>query len=251
MAKQKGLHKILGTIGDATYSKTKDGYLVKAKSEISAAKFATADSMARTRENAAEFGRAGKAGKLLRLAIRKWLKQGKDSRVTARLVREMMRVIKADSTSTRGMRNVMDGETELLQGFECNSNGTLSMTFPVEYVPVIDRPTGQLSIAIPAFIPQEDLVAPDGTTHFKIVTAGSEIDFENDTYVTDTQESAVFPFDAATVAPITLTSAVPAASTHPLFLLLGIQYFQQVNGINYPLKNGAHNSLAIVKVSGI
>jgi hypothetical protein len=48
-----------------------------------------------------------------------------------------------------------------------------------------------------------------------------------------------------------LTSAVPAASTHPLFLLLGIQYFQQVNGINYPLKNGAHNSLAIVKVNGI
>lgn len=251
MARQKGLHKILGTIGDATYSKTQDGYQVKEKSEISASKFATADSMARTRENAAEFGRAGKAGKLFRLAIRGVLKYGKDSRVTSRLLKELMKVIKADSTSTRGMRNVLDGETELLEGFEFNKNGTLSMTFPVEYVPAIDRVTGQLTIAIPSFIPQEDIIAPDGTTHFKIVSAGSEIDFENNTFNTSESSSAVLPLNTVATAVLNLANAVTANSTHPLFLLLGIQFFQQVNGVNYPLKNGAFNALSLVKVSGV
>lgn len=42
-----------------------------------------------------------------------------------------------------------------------------------------------------------------------------------------------------------------ANSTHPLFFVLGIQFFQDVNGVKYPLKNGAFNALSIVKVSGV
>ncbi len=251
MAQQKGLHKILGTIGDATYSKTQDGYQVKAKSAISKAKFASADSMIRTRENAAEFGRAGQAGKTLRLAIRSIMKYAKDNRVTSRLTGEMLKVIKADAVSTRGMRNVMDGETEMLQGFEFNKNATLSQTFPVKFIPTIDRATGQLNIDLPAFIPKEDIVAPEGATHFKLVSAGSAIDFENKTYQTTESNSPVIALDGATFNALVLTNTVPPALTQPLFLLLGIQFFQQVNGINYPLKNGAYNTLAIVKISGL
>ncbi|WP_262707878.1 hypothetical protein [Pseudocnuella soli] len=42
-----------------------------------------------------------------------------------------------------------------------------------------------------------------------------------------------------------------ANSTHPLMLVLGISFFQQVNGNSYSLKNGAYNALAIVRVSGV
>jgi hypothetical protein len=35
------------------------------------------------------------------------------------------------------------------------------------------------------------IAAPSGATHFKIETAGAEIDFENETYVIDAKESAV------------------------------------------------------------
>ena len=250
MAKQKGLHKILGTIGDATYLKTQDGYQVKEKSAISASKFATSDSLARTRENAAEFGRAGKAGQLFRLAIRGLLKNAKDNRVVSRLLKEMMKVIKADATSVRGMRNVMDGETELLQGFEFNRNSVLTQTFPVIYTSTINRATGLLSVSIPSFIPKEDLVVPEGASHFKIVSAGSEIDFEQSTFNTVESTTPVLPWDETPVAAITLDNNVTAGSTQPLFLLLGIQFYQQVNGINYSLKNGAFNPLSLVKVNG-
>jgi len=56
----------------------------------------------RTRENGEEFGRAGSAGKLLRLAFRSFLQKGSDNRMASRLTKEMVVVVKADATNTRG-----------------------------------------------------------------------------------------------------------------------------------------------------
>ena len=95
------------------------------------------------------------------------------------------------------------------------------------------------------------IAAPNGATHFKIVSAGAEIDFENETFVMDTQATALLPWDATATAIISLANTVTANSTHPLFLALGIEFYQEVNGQMYPLKNGAFNPLALVKVSGL
>jgi hypothetical protein len=94
------------------------------------------------------------------------------------------------------------------------------------------------------------IAAPGGTTHFKIISAGAEIDFENQTFVVDTQATAVLPWDTNATAVINLANAVTAASTHPLFLAIGIEFYQEVNGAMYPLKNGAFNALALAKVDG-
>ena len=68
MAKQRGFLKIEGTLGDVTFVKTQDGYLVKEKTDIGS-RIATDKAFQRTRENNAEFGRAGKACKTLRQAL--------------------------------------------------------------------------------------------------------------------------------------------------------------------------------------
>ncbi len=67
----------------------------------------------------------------------------------------------------------------------------------------------------------------------------------------DAQATAVLPWDSAATAVITLVNTVTANSTHPLFLALGIEFYQEVNGQMYPLKNGAFNPLSLVKVSGL
>jgi hypothetical protein len=251
MAKQRGIIKIEGTLGDITFFKSQDGYIAKEKTTISAGRIASDKAFQRTRENNAEFGRAGKAGKLLRNAIRTLLQNAKDRRVVSRLTKEMIRVIKADATSSRGLRNVVDGEAEMLQGFEFNSNAKLSTSLYAKYSPVINRATGVLEINIPAFIPVNDLVIPDGATHYKIVSAGAEIDFENETFIEANTSTGILPWNEIETAPVTLSNPVTANSTHPLFLFLGIQFFQQVNGTNYPLKNGAFNALSLVQVSGL
>jgi hypothetical protein len=94
------------------------------------------------------------------------------------------------------------------------------------------------------------IAAPGGTTHFKIVSAAAEIDFTNEVFVTTSNETAQLPWDATATAVINHVNAVTANSAHPLFLILGIQFFQEVNGVKYSLKNGAYNALAIVKING-
>ena len=65
MARQKGIIKLKGTIGDITFYKTQDGHLAREKGGIDASRIKSDPAFQRTRENGSEFGRAGNAGSLL------------------------------------------------------------------------------------------------------------------------------------------------------------------------------------------
>lgn len=252
MARQKGIIKLKGTIGDITFYKTQDGHLAREKGGIDAQRIATDPAFQRTRENGSEFGRAGKAGKILRTALRPLLLNSADSRMVSRLTQSMVKVIQADTTSERGLRNVIDGEAELLFGFEFNIRGKLGTSLFAPFTATIDRVAGTLDADLASFVPSNMIAAPSGTTHFKMVSGGAEVDFEAETFVVSTSETAILPWDATATAAINLSNAVTANSTSPLFLALGIEFYQEINGQMYPLKNGAYNPLSIVKVdSGV
>jgi len=252
MARQKGIIKLKGTIGDITFYKTQDGHLAREKGGIDASRIKSDPAFQRTRENGSEFGRAGKAGKILRTALRSMLLNSSDSRMVSRLTKQMVKVIQADMVSERGLRNVIDGETELLLGFEFNIRGKLGTSLYAPYTGAIDRVTGAITIAIPPFVPVNMIAAPSGTTHYKIITGGAEIDFEAETFVVETSQTAILPWDAAATVAVAHTNQLTAASTKPLFLVLGIEFYQEVNGQMYPLKNGAFNPLSLVKIdSGV
>jgi hypothetical protein len=251
MARQKGIIKLKGTIGGITFYKTQDGHLAREKGGIEASRIASDPAFQRTRENGSEFGRAGKAGKILRTSLRALLLNSADGRMVSRLTQKMIKVIQADLVSIRGMRNVIDGEAELLQGFEFNIRGKLGTSLFAPFVGMIDRVTGTISVDIAPFIPANMIAAPSGTTHFKIISAGSEVDFEAETFVEAHTETAILPWDNTLTVAISQENMVTAASTKPLFLALGVEFFQEVNGQMYPLKNGAYNPLALVSVSGM
>jgi hypothetical protein len=84
-----------------------------------------------------------------------------------------------------------------------------------------------------------------------VVTLGTEVNFQDGTSVTDFKESAMLPWDLQLSAPINDVNNVTPNSTHPLFLLLGFQFYQQVNGDYYPLKAGSFNALKIVEVNAV
>jgi hypothetical protein len=251
MARQKGIIKLKGTIGDITFYKTQDGHLAREKGGIDASRIASDPAFQRTRENGSEFGRAGKAGKILRTALRGLLLNSADGRMVSRLTQQMVKVIQADTTSERGLRNVIDGEAELLAGFEFNIRGKLGTSLFAPYTASIDRITGEIKVSLASFIPTNMIAAPTGTTHYKIISAGTEIDFEAETFIEAHTETAILPWDVTPTAVINQTNMVTPNSTKPLFLALGIEFYQQINGQMYPLKNGAFNPLALVSVSGV
>jgi len=251
MARQKGIIKLKGTIGDITFYKTKDGHLAREKGGIDASRIANDPAFQRTRENGAEFGRAGKAGKTLRTALRTLLLNSADSRMVSRLTQSMILVIQADLVNERGLRNVIDGEAELLAGFEFNIRGKLGTSLFAPFVGTIDRVSGDTSVDLPSFVPANMIAAPGGTTHFKIISAGAAINFEAETFVVATSETAIFPWDSTPTAAINLLNPISPNSVSPLFLALGVEYYQEVNGRMYPLKNGSYNPLALILVNGL
>ena len=248
MARQRGIFPLEGTIGNVTFLKTRDGYLAKEKTHIPASRIANDPAFQRTRENNQEFGRAGKAAKLFGAIFRAVVNGGRDSRMTSRLMKVMMAVIKMDLVNTRGLRNVIDGEAQLLDGFEFNANSKITTVIYVPYASSIDRVTGVLKVDFPVYVPMQMINAPVGTTHYRIIAAGGEIDFQQQQYNLSTDGTAFLDWDSMNTAPFSLSCNLPVNSTQPLFLALGIEFYQEVNGTMYHLKNGSYNGLGVIKV---
>jgi hypothetical protein len=249
MARQIGTLKIQGSLDDITFIQTADGYIVRRKSNINRRKVMTSSAFSRTRETMAEFTTAAHAGKLLRQSLSTLLQDAKDSKVTSRLLQAILNVMKLDTTNNRGERTVVAGDVNLLQGFNFNIKSNLSSVLTAPFTTTVTRNTGALEVSIPAFLPAMSIQAPAGTTHFKIVSAGLEANFEAGTYVKDENESAVLPYGNSTTGLISLSNSVTPNSTDPLFIVLGVRFYSEVNGVQYPLKDSLYNGLTIVKVS--
>jgi len=249
MAKQTGIIKLKGTIGGISFYKTSDGHLAREKGGVDASRIANDPAFQRTRENGAEFGRAGKGSKVLRNAIRVLLQNAKDKRVVSRLTTDLLKVVKTDSVNDRGLRSIENGNLSLIKGFEFNTNGKLGATLFTPTVNAFDRVTGEATVSIAPFAPTVRIAAPAGTTHFKVVMGAAELDFRSETSTFESDETAVLPYDSADTAAIDLTATITANSALPVFQVLGIEFYQEVNGAMYPLKNGAYNALSVVDVN--
>lgn len=251
MAKQSGILPIEGTMGNITFFKTKDGFKVRQKGGVSASRILTDPAFARTRENMAEFGRAGKASKTLRRILSGIIHGSTDGKMVSRLTQKMMEVVKSDLTSSRGLRNVIDGEAELLSGFDCNLQAPLSTNLKESIGTSIERATGVVIASIPALVPRKALAIPGGATHYRIRSGAAWVDFESGEGALVQAASAYESIYEPDVAGYDLTMQLPVASPHPLFLVVNLEFVQESNGVKYPIQNGAFNACTIVDVSGM
>lgn len=251
MAKQAGIIKLKGTIDDISFYKTADGHLARAKGGVDRNKILHSAAFARTRENNAEFARAGQGGKLVRTALRPLMQNAKDRRVVSRLTSQLLAIIKTDPVNQRGQRNLVEGELHLLAGFDFNINGKLGTTFHGQYTPNFDRVSGDATIDIDGFSATEQISAPSGTTHYKMAMGVAELDFENKAFVYDEMDMGILPYTNSEVLPTTLTASITPNSPFPVLTVMGLQFYQEVNGEFYSLKNGAHNALGLVNVDDV
>jgi hypothetical protein len=249
MARQESLVTLTGTMGGLSFYKTRDGFQARKKGSIDRNRILTDPKFERTRENFAEFGAAGRASRVLRTALRGLVAKVPASGTSNRLQQTMMKVVKADATNDRGQRNVVDGEIGFLLGFEFNGGAPLAGTLRTPFTSSVDRAAGTTVVNIPAFVPTEAIAAPPGATHFRLLSQASEVDFETETFVVNNDTTVELPLDDSLIAPVVMNNAVPAASVHPIFVVLGIEFLQQVNGKYYAMKNGGFNALSIVNVS--
>lgn len=248
MARQTGLLKVKGTLDNVNFYKTQDGTLARMKSSIDKKRIATDPAFIRTRENGAEFGASAKAGKIVRDVLRPLLMLASDNRITSRMTKVMTEVKNLDATSSRGKRGVAGGinhpsARELLKGFNFNERSNLGTVLAKPLS--VSTSTGEVSIS--ELVPLNDIDFPAGATHFTLQSGWAKIDFA--TGVSDLQLSAATSLLIdETEQNITLTpSSAPSGAGINVFVLC-ISFYQELNGNQYPLKNGAFNALSIVEI---
>ena len=248
MAKANGIIKIEGTVEDLTFYKQDGKNFVRRKGGISKNRIENDASFVRTRENNAEFAHSGASGKMLRLALSNLVFKAKDSRLTSRLVGVMTRIKNLDFDSPRGLRQVgiglsTDEGKQLLKGFDFNVNAPFQSVF---FAPIaLDPATGVISIT--NFIPAEQLQFPQGATHVSLQSAVLAIDFESNESELAFSTVVTLPINLTAVSPTLTPSSVPTGTGVQLFLIT-VTFYQQINGVQYSLKNEAYNVLHILEI---
>ncbi|MEP7169617.1 MAG: hypothetical protein ABI855_09640 [Bacteroidota bacterium] len=247
--KQKGIIKLEGTSEDITFYKSKDGFLARAKGGVSKERIKNDPKFARVRENDKEFGSAAKAGKYLRDAIRSLMKNARDFRVVSRLTLLMSQILKLDTTSKRGDRNVgvaiaLPAAKALLKGFEFNNKSQIGSILYKPYS--VDILTGKITIN--NLVPINDITPPQGATDLTLRGAYSNVNFADGVSATEFTNEVNLPIDG-TVTTVSLTPAAVPAGTGTKLYFLQIEFFQTVNAVQYELNNGAFNALVIAEIA--
>ena len=248
MAKQRGIIKLSGTIGDISFYKSQDGYLAREKGGVEADRIKNDPAFTRTRENGQEFGMAAKSGKLVRDAFRPMMMRASDGRVVSRLTKLMSDIRKLDGTSARGDRSVAvaianQPAKDLLKGFNFNIRSILNS---ILYRPfTVDTTTGVIEVV--DLVPANHLAAPSGATHVALTGAWGKVNFQDDQFNVELSNTVNLPIDATT-STVTLTPAQAPTGTGTDAFLLMVEFFQEVNGNQYSLNDGLYNALSIVDV---
>lgn len=153
MARQKGLMKYVGTIGDVRHFKIKGqkGFFAGMVGGPTAEQIETAPEFERTRENINEFGGCARAGKSVRTALSALMSKIADSKFTGRLTSVMKKINLEDGTEARGYRKVeISTQRNYLLGFEFNKGISLNTVFnaPYDVYPYISYPISSISVEI-------------------------------------------------------------------------------------------------------
>ena len=248
MAKLRSFIKLEGTLEDLTFYKTQDGYMVRTKGGVSRNRIKHDPAFARTRENGVEFGNVTTSGKYIRRSITSLLLDASDNRVSSRLTHVLSQVKNQDLTSVRGQRNVAMGLATpagqaILRGFDFNKDAPMDSVLQTPYT--LDTATGD--ITIPDLIPDQQLGIPEGATHVSF--SGAFLNLDLDTNTKDLQLSPVSNLPISnTVGTVSLSPPSPATGSGNSYYFLKIAFYQEVNGVQYSMNNGAFNSLYLIDV---
>lgn len=251
MGEQTGVVRIRGTVGNLTFARTENGDEVRLKTSLNGDKMKKDKRFKRTRENWAEFRNAARAAKLIRNAFSLSTRAIVDSAGHSRLVVDTMKVVKSDPTSQRGSRQIQLGDMNFLYNYEFNIRQQLESTFKQQIDLAIDRAAGTVDLNLPDLIPDVAVATLEGATHFKLVAAVAEVDWQQETYVFDSAETAELVYGPQTEPAQALSLTIPAASTNTILVAFGVFFYQEVNGVFYQLLDGGKNAMAIIGVDHI
>ena len=264
MARQRGIIKLKGKIGDVSFYESDGQSLARLKGGVEKDRIEKDPNFKRTRENMKEFGGAAKVGKSFRMGLVSVIKAFGNRYIVARVVK-LMKAINARGPGDRGKRTFeIVVNKDLFEGFEFNETDVLGSVFNAPYTITANAARNEITLDIPDFDADSFITAPEGATHFRIVSAISVLsDFVYNTTSNAYEaadptvneegivvKSSEISIDGLVGSATTLVNTLPGGPTIPatagVLACVGIEFLQELNGSFYLLSSG--NAMKIEEI---
>jgi hypothetical protein len=160
----------------------------------------------------------------------------------------MSKIKNLDSTSARGERVVSEGIASAegkrhLIGFDFNIHAPLDTVLFANYS--LNNANGEIDI--PMFISKEQLRSPEGSNFVSLQAGVLNLDFETGLSELVLSPATNLPIDL-NVTDVKLTPPSMPAGTGVTIYIMMVSFYQEVNGVQYSLKNEDFNVLHVVDV---
>jgi hypothetical protein len=190
---------------------------------------------------------AGRAAgeRFLRTALRGITAGIADKRMYARMAGVMLAVARLDKVHGRGGRTVADGDAGVLEGFEFNKRASFADVVRADYQVVADRVAGTVTARVPVL--HGAIVMPAGATHARLVAGVAAVDFRTETHDAGHRYSDYINLRGDAEHVVELVQDLPSRGG-PVVVVLGIEFFQQVNGAMCRLADKTRNAMVIAGV---
>jgi hypothetical protein len=237
MARQNGIICLRGTVGGLVFAR--DGRVRRQPGSTKAA-FDSAASMARVRENAAEFGYAAQWAATLRKVFHESLAGVNRARLASEMTQLVRRMLAKDTVNPRGQRQVPKTAARLLLGYRFGTPAQPFGGLLGKYILIgeegrsttgiyVDDPTLKLS----------RLVVPPGTTHCRFGSDAVELNLGTGEllhYGYRRQSLTTLDGPAGYSNGSFRPGDAPAIGSNTVaFFVMSVQFSQLVNHKLYPL----------------
>jgi hypothetical protein len=244
VGKQTSIIKLEGKCGNKVYYwHPKYGWLVRDVTSVDAARILTDPAFALVREHNAQFAQGAMYVKALRAAFYSLFQPLADTHMTSRITSAVTKAIKADPAASPKERRLAHGDLRYLVDLNFNVETPLKKILTAHYS-TIKGPQARTT----TFTPQgcRFVKAPTGATHFRLVSTIATIAYDATAMAVDTIYSDYLPTQQAEATPITLTNGCTSLPESFITHVVGVEFFQETNGVYYPLYAKAFNALAVV-----
>lgn len=244
MARQKGILRFIGKIGRTVYYYHKHfGYLSRRITSVNAARIHNDPAFARVRDNNTEFARGAWAVRLIRAAFLPLFKRLADTHMTGRLTSAVLTAMRSNTLQGPGKHRFENADLEVMQGFNFNLHSPLGNLRLPRHNTAVDYDKGTCTVSIPGLVPSL-LAAPKGATHVRFTLGIALIDTATGQYALHTVAAPEVFLKEKTTMPLMITGDLPHRDASHVFMTLGVDFFQAVNGDLYELST--HNTLTLV-----
>ncbi|MBT0810908.1 hypothetical protein KIH41_06395 [Litoribacter ruber] len=223
MAKQEGLIKLTGKLGEVVFYKNKDGYFAKTKGGASRERILKEAGFARTRENMAEFGSAASMVSQLKLALWPGSLRCAPNKLHSRLSSVLNRILKSDPENSRGERTLLKGGWDLMRNFQFNDKSKFSNVVKVK--PRIERTEQTWKVSFSQLRAAGDLQLPSAATHLRFFLLATKFGplGENDSPPSNLTESHTIPVESLPI-DLELAAELPDGDFAFYAIALGVEF---------------------------